>query len=604
MHYYALQIFAANVDWPSNNVEIWRYFPTEAEKNDPNLHPHLRDGRWRFKAQDFEYGFGLWSGGDPVPSGTDHVANTLHALINRTGTDHSVTQGGRGYHFNATQSASWVMPALLQREDMRAKLGNALSDIMEGSHSAALARSTFDRMRAPMLPEHSHMLSIARISELPRNGAPSVHGFSGVTPDFPRGMDQINSPDASIHIPAFIQGRHSALQGHMARPYTETTSMPGAGLGLTWASRTATTLTVGSGGTATLNTRVAGFSESPVPGDPRTARTVTGQYFAGVDIPVTVNPWQGYILDAITVNGSAVTPQNDHGRIFANVQPGATVNVTFRKDPSITHPTINRVQARAQNWFEITNYTDSAVSTRGLYLSDNYDRDDERIRTHDFRFRMPAVIIRPGESVMMPLSSGEAEEMLKWTQLSFGLRFGERFRLADARGNILQHIEVSLMGVAQIQQRGEDGAWRIVDGPCRDCARCGCMQCFGANGGNCNLNTCSRCWCSAPLCNRLVADCICGPQEGRPLITGDGIEGVTVTTDGNIAVTGIGMPGHGGAINFVVQIRLPGEFRMDGFSGPPGITWSVSGDILTITASGTVQWGSGLGSMWGQRDGW
>ncbi|MCL1832066.1 MAG: CotH kinase family protein, partial [Oscillospiraceae bacterium] len=35
MFYYALQIFGANNDWPSNNFAVWRYFPTNTEKNDP-----------------------------------------------------------------------------------------------------------------------------------------------------------------------------------------------------------------------------------------------------------------------------------------------------------------------------------------------------------------------------------------------------------------------------------------------------------------------------------------------------------------------------------------------------------------------------------------
>jgi hypothetical protein len=604
--FYALNIFGANVDWPANNCEMWRYFPHCAngeacmtpgcsnpacERNDPNLNHQLRDGRWRFKVHDMEFGYGLWNRGDPTPSATASGANTIHALINRTGVSTRVP-GTTAYHFNATEGGSFMMTAILQRADMRAKLANTLMDLISGSHSAAFAVPIFNGLRDQIRDEHTFLLSNAFVSSMARNGT------NAPGPGWPSEIGQVENSEPSMGVPTFMQERGAALQTHITTAHPSGLSQSGTG--------TATTLTInGDGGSATLNTRMIGLSRTaaPFPNDPRVARTVTVNYFGGVDIPVTAHPWSGYELDHFTVGGTPVPAaqvQYDHGRQFINVQPGAQVGVSFRTIPGATVQ-ISRVQARSQNWFEITNYTNRTLTTRGLYLSDNYNADEEseQRRPHDHRFRMPALIVRPGETVFFALASNDTDDHLKRAQANFGLTFGERFRLADARGNILQHIEISLMGHSQIQQRGGDGFWAIIDGPCRDCDRCGCTQCFGATNGYCNRNTCARCWCFEPPCNRLLVDCICGPAPGRPLVEGN-IESVVVNLDGRqIRVDAIGMPQHAQPINFRVQIRLPGEWGTpSGVSAPPGINWSVSGDVLTIsTAPGAVvAWGSGLGS--------
>jgi hypothetical protein len=601
--FYALNIFGANVDWPSNNCEMWRYFPhcangqpcpttnctnAECDRNDTRLNPQLRDGRWRFKIHDMEFGFGLWNRGEPTPSATAATANTIHALINRTGTRQTVP-GTTAYHFNATESASFMIPALLQRPDMRAKLANALMDIISSSHSTAFGTAIYDGLRTQIRDEHAFILGNNFVSSLARNGT-NADG-----PGWPDSIGAVENPDSSMSVTQFMQGRGTALQTHITTAHPSGLSQTGGG--------TATTLTItGDGGSATLNTRTIGLSavNAPFPNDPRRARTATVNYYGGTTIPVTAHPWPGYVLDAFTVNGSPVQPLNDHGKQYINIEPGATVTVSFRPAPG-ANVSITQVQARSQNWFEITNRTNRTVTTRGLYLSDNYtsNEESEERRPHDFRFRMPSLVVRPGQTVFFALASNDNDDHLKGARTNFGLSFGERFRLADSNGTILQHVEIGLMGHSQIQRMGTDGFWTVDDGPCRDCRRCGCTQCFGASEGRCNSNTCARCWCSAPACDRLMVACICGPGPDRPLVTGD-IETVVVRVNGGgIEVSAVGVPGHGERMHFVAQIRLPGDYRMDGHSAPPGITWSVSGDILTITSTGNVAWGAGLGSSWG-----
>jgi len=294
------------------------------------------------------------------------------------------------------------------------------------------------------------------------------------------------------------------------------------------------------------------------------------------------------------------------------------VGVTFKPANTVEdNIQITRVQARRQNWFEITNNGTVALSTRGLYLSDNYDeeRSELGIRAHDFRWRMPAIIIQPGQTVFFSTANtfpGQyVNEIMKNTTTNFSPSFGERLRIGNRRGDIVQHVDVALMRDNQAMNRGSDGVWRVTsdtngrmpppfDPGCGFCGTCDDCRCPTPNqrGRACRTCPCPVCFPNGPCTLTSCQNCHPGPQIGRPIVTGN-IEGVIVTNGGR-NVEAVGMPSHGAAINFVVEIRLEGPFNMSGFSAPPGIRWSVADDILTIrTDSGaTVQWGSGLGSMW------
>ena len=56
--YYAAQLYFANVDWPQNNIQYWRYnIPYNSQA------PDGKDGRWRWMVYDLDAGFGASWGG-------------------------------------------------------------------------------------------------------------------------------------------------------------------------------------------------------------------------------------------------------------------------------------------------------------------------------------------------------------------------------------------------------------------------------------------------------------------------------------------------------------------------------------------------------------
>ncbi|MCL2754094.1 MAG: hypothetical protein FWD35_00055 [Oscillospiraceae bacterium] len=563
-HYYALQIFGANVDWPSNNVEMWKYFtrcgngsgglaspPVDCENRQctvegcenlmvrrGELHPHL-DGRWRFIAQDLEYGWGLFANGVEA-SATHHTSNTLHALIVRTGTRNHVpgeppehgewevenTPNPRiRHHFNAS-AQSFIMPAMLnpahstaaRAQQNRERLANALADIIQGSHSAANMASVANRIWTMKENEHRHMIGHGnvrmvndnyqvtttqhsqgqrRISEFPRGNPwgeipPTPYWAPTNRPWDPDTTVRIDpnsiSTGARQMLTDFLQHRGTQMQNMMGRTAPSaviappSNSRPNAtptgdfGLGLSWASGRDVQISVTAGGWAQINTRVIGM-EGVATGDPRGAKSATVKHFGTAPVRVIANPWPGYRV--ASVSGGTPCPT---GLPNYFITTGATsIAVSFERDTTARYPEITALQARAQgtqgNWIEITNNTASAITTRGLYMSDNWeDRNEEsssrpQDRDFDFRWRMPAFIIRPGETVFLRTTGTnlDSHRALKRAETNFGVAFGERLRLADSRGNVIQKVEVSLMTNGQMQRRGvgangvDDGNWRIVD---------------------------------------------------------------------------------------------------------------------------------------------
>jgi hypothetical protein len=57
IEYNILQLYSANMDWPGNNLKVWR---KRTEKYEPNA-PYGQDGRWRWLVFDMDNGFGLFN---------------------------------------------------------------------------------------------------------------------------------------------------------------------------------------------------------------------------------------------------------------------------------------------------------------------------------------------------------------------------------------------------------------------------------------------------------------------------------------------------------------------------------------------------------------
>ncbi|MCL2188028.1 MAG: CotH kinase family protein [Defluviitaleaceae bacterium] len=143
IRYYAMQIYINNLDWPNNNIEFWRYFPTPEEANDSTLHPFLRDGRWRVFAHDLEASWGIWDNYNRRVHD-----DTLHYIL---------TGSGPGWNW---AGGSAILQAFVDREETRQMLAEAFEELINGAFAPHNVEYVLDSLIAQIQNEHEYMIKM------------------------------------------------------------------------------------------------------------------------------------------------------------------------------------------------------------------------------------------------------------------------------------------------------------------------------------------------------------------------------------------------------------------------------------------------------------
>jgi hypothetical protein len=100
LHYYALELYFENSDWPHNNMKRWRY---RGDVSAANVNPYL-DGRWRYIMYDLDRTFGFMPDKQP----------TLKRLLEKG------------------EKSSPLFNALLKRQDVKQQFLAILSELASG----------------------------------------------------------------------------------------------------------------------------------------------------------------------------------------------------------------------------------------------------------------------------------------------------------------------------------------------------------------------------------------------------------------------------------------------------------------------------------------
>ncbi|MCL2049859.1 MAG: CotH kinase family protein [Defluviitaleaceae bacterium] len=306
--YYAMQIYINNIDWPNNNIEFWRYFPSEEEKNNSALHEFVRDGKWRVFAQDLEAAWAIWDNNNTMVK-----ADTLHDILQ-----------GSGGRWNSSHSSAFLH-AMVDHPETRARLANTFVDLIEYAFAPENVISVLDGL-IPKMENELHYALRMNVLHPNNSDSPSVNS--------------IRRSHRSIR--DFANQRPEAIYKSIQ-----------TNLGYDQADRFTVTLTVADHGNATMNTR-------PV------AVSAVGNYFQGTEITITAAPDKGYAVDYWTVNG-----ERKHGD-FVTVTDDCTVEVHFKAfEPQPAPPSIiiNQVHGQgsqgnnaiSHGFIELYNPTDSYV---------------------------------------------------------------------------------------------------------------------------------------------------------------------------------------------------------------------------------------------------
>ncbi len=133
--YNIANIFAANTDWPGNNIDYWR---KKTDKYLPDS-PYGHDGRWRWLLYDMDFGFGL-------AQGADH--HTLEMATEAGGTE-----------WPNPDWATFMLRNFLKNEGFKYDFLNRYADLLNSTLKPHRLINLIELFRERLLPEIDEHLS-------------------------------------------------------------------------------------------------------------------------------------------------------------------------------------------------------------------------------------------------------------------------------------------------------------------------------------------------------------------------------------------------------------------------------------------------------------
>jgi hypothetical protein len=164
--YYIAEIFAANTDWPGNNIDFWRLRTSEYIPGAPLGH----DGRWRWMMFDVDFGFGLF-GGSPA-----HHTLAFAAEPN-------------GPSWPNPPWSTFVFRRLLTNSEFELQFINRFADLLNTTFLSSRMVEIINNMKqsiAPEMPAHIHRWKAPPNIAAWNNNVNVMLSFADQRPDYQR----------------------------------------------------------------------------------------------------------------------------------------------------------------------------------------------------------------------------------------------------------------------------------------------------------------------------------------------------------------------------------------------------------------------------------
>lgn len=384
MLYYSIQIYINNEDWPNNNFKAWRYYPSEGEE----VTNRYLDGKWRFLLFDAEFGMGLYGNG--------FREATLSTLLSRG-------------HMGGT---SVFLKALLERDDMKAKLANTLCDLMYGEFSYDSALAVIEDKIKLCDTECMYALD------------------NGITSTWAR---RETFADSRQQIRDFFKNRPGIITRDIGKV-----------LGYDTENVFTVTLAGREGGTAYLN------SVEVIPSDSQT-RT----YFGECAVPIKAKAYNGYSFSYWDINGERYT-DTEMNITSDMVKDGKIIVKAVYEKGAITGERVYISKLYTSGGSDsITLYNPNSADIRldGYYLSDKKSQLD--------RWAVPTVTIKAESELVIVCKNNKDESSLQKLITNFNLKTGETVYLSDSEGKIVSKVGVVDMEEDELVVRQSDGRYVV-----------------------------------------------------------------------------------------------------------------------------------------------
>ncbi len=304
---------------------------------------------------------------------------------------------------------SVIAKALLEREDMRCQLANNICDLIGGAFSAENILEVLEEKLEESDKEQMYALNL------------------GITSTWANEETFENSRN---EIRDFAWGRADVILSDIKNVFEldddfYTVNVTGA-----------------KGLKVTLNTQTAMDDD-----------TLTADYFTAYPVKLFAQGLSGYEFASFEINGKQYT--DSEIILDSSMAQNGVINVKVSAEKTVADEILHISEIYTggnADWIELYNPNDTAVSTKGLFLT-----DDEAMLN---RWKIPAVTIKPHETVTVVCKNNKDESSLLKLQANFSLKTGETLILSDENSNIIAKAAIIECNKDESLIRQSDGSYR------------------------------------------------------------------------------------------------------------------------------------------------
>lgn len=377
--YYAFNAYIAKEDWPCNNIKMFRYSTERNAPVDPNLlsadAKKICDGKWRFFCYDSDYTLGLY--------GFPASRNNIEQLFDQEYFNYFEENDEDPY---TVWNRCDLLMALCKREDVREQFLTIMCDIMNWHFGVDRAISAVDDY---------HNWRIQELTAAQEAGLVN--------------LDNLESELA--YVKSWIQERPVFVQEQLRNvfpAYSEYVNI---------------TIQPVQGAAVQINTVTVSAEDG----------VFSGQYFAGIDLPVSCTIEPGYEFDHWEVNGMREDQQSF--LLNSNALSDAQIDLTLYLRRKTSDVRISEVcyKSSTGDYFVITNYGSEAESTFGMRVWDGGEQN---------AFFLPKMYLKAGESQKIVCRNYITSDAIGLLEAPFNLKESETLTLYAADGRAISEVSL------------------------------------------------------------------------------------------------------------------------------------------------------------------
>ena len=313
---------------------------------------------------------------------------------------------------NGTHPAggSVMISALMERADMREKLANNICDLIGGSFSKQNILATLEEKIQESDNEQMYALN------------------KGITSTWANESTFENSRN---EIKEFASKRANIVLSDICHVFE-----------IDKDDTYAVTLNGAKGVKVTMNLQTV-----------KDAGTISAEYFTPYKVTISAEDLSGYTFTSWEINGETYTDREIV--IDSSMAKKGKILINARSEKTTVSGELLQISevytAGNADYIILYNPNDTAVSTKGLYLTDDEDMLN--------RWKIPTVNVKPGSSLTIVCKNNKSEDSLLKLQTNFNLKTGETLVMSDESGNIIGKVAIIDCDKNEAFVRQNDGTY-------------------------------------------------------------------------------------------------------------------------------------------------